>query len=98
MEPAGAVEIVELFETGDMGRADENLRHGHASIRAFNHPASFLVVPGHVDLGEGHALPDQERLGGAAIGAIAGGVDFDTGHFNYNVLERFHIDWKQKPL
>ena len=39
--------------------------------------------PLDVDLREGRALAFQQRLGRVAIGAIAGGVDFDRGHFGF---------------
>ena len=35
-----------------MGRADEDLRHGHASVRACHHVASPVRIAAHVDLGE----------------------------------------------
>src|SRR5258708_22633607 len=78
IKPAGPVEIVEIVEAADMGRANEDLRHGHASVGALNHPAPSLPIAGHVDFGEGHALPAHKRLGRPAIAARAGGVDFDA--------------------
>src|SRR6266436_6268174 len=63
-----------------MGRADENLRHGHASIRARHHVASPFLIAAHVDLGELDALARQQPLGGVAIGAVAGGVNLDLDH------------------
>src|SRR5437016_7193757 len=44
-----------------MGRTDENLRHGHASIRARHHLASALRIAAHVDLRELDALARSEE-------------------------------------
>src|SRR6516164_3163952 len=63
-----------------MGRADENLRHGHASIRARHHVAPPFLIAAHVDLGELDALARQQPLGGLAIRAVAGGVNLDLNH------------------
>src|SRR5262249_56196059 len=69
-----------------MGRADENLRHGHASIRARHHLASAFLIAAHVDLPELDALVRQQPLGGVAIGAVAGGVNLDFSHDESRVL------------
>src|SRR5262245_22486089 len=69
-----------------MGRADENLRHSHASIRARHHLASAFLIAAHVDLPELDALARQQPLGGVAIGAVAGGVNLDFSHDESRVL------------
>ena len=69
-----------LIIAAHMGRTDENLGHGHASIRARHHLASALRIAAHVDLRELDALACQQPLGGMAIGAIAGRVNCDFGH------------------
>ena len=62
-------------------RADEDLRHGHA-VRCARSIISSRRCQSRadVDFGEGDALALQQRLGRVAIGAIAGGVDFDGRH------------------
>src|ERR1700738_4777509 len=80
IEPAGAVELVKLVIAAHMERADENLRHGHASICARYHLASAHGIPAHVDLGERDPLLRQEPLGSMAIRAIAGGINLDLAH------------------
>src|SRR5262249_31787859 len=69
-----------------MGRADENLRYGHASIRARHHLASAFLIAAHVDLPELDTLARQQPLGGVAIGAVAGGVNLDLNHDESRVL------------
>src|SRR5262245_42621350 len=69
-----------------MGRADENLRHGHASIRAHHHLASAFLIAAHVNLPELDALARQQPFGGVAIGAVAGGVNLDFSHDESRVL------------
>ena len=78
IELAGPLERVEIVAAADMGRADENLRHGHASLRARHHVASPFRIAAHVDLGELDPFARQQPLGGVAIGAIAGGVNLDV--------------------
>src|SRR6202142_3665320 len=64
-----------------MRGADENLRHGHAAIRTLDHFVAALPIAAEVDFGEVDALAFQQGLGRVAIGAIAGGINFDKRHF-----------------
>src|SRR5215467_257623 len=80
VELAGAVERVQLVGAAHMRCADEDLRHGHASIGALDHSAATPWVAADVDLHECDSLAGEQRLGGLAIAAIAGGIDFDLCH------------------
>src|SRR5436305_7064299 len=86
IEPPSAVEGVEVVKAADMGRADEDLRHGHASVGALDHLAPSFRIAGHVDLGENHCLAVQKRFGRMAIRAIASGVNLDMGHVSREML------------
>ena len=64
----------------DVGRADENLRHCPAAMRALNHFGPSRRVAHDIDLGKADAFPGKQFLCREAIGAERRGVDFD-GHF-----------------
>src|SRR5215813_5855791 len=63
-----------------MGGADENLRHGGATIGALDHLAAPLRIAAHVDLRELDPPVGEKRLGGVAKAAKAGGINFDLCH------------------
>src|ERR1700730_13421786 len=77
IEPAGAVELVKFVIAAHMERADENLRHGHASICARDHLASAHGIPASVDLGDCRPLLRQELLDSMEKRKIAGGINLD---------------------
>src|SRR5262249_42366580 len=71
---------MQIITAADMGRTDENLRHGHAAMGAFHHALAQFGAAADVDFGERHALPRQQCLGADAIGTIARGIDFHRRH------------------
>src|SRR5215510_557406 len=77
---AGPVERVQLVGAADVRCADEYLRHRHAAAGALDHLAAPLWIAADIDLHECNPLAGEQRLGGMAIAAIAGGIDFDLGH------------------
>src|SRR5713101_3671679 len=89
IELAGLVERVEIVEAAHMGRADENLRHRHASVRARHHVASPFRIAADVDLGELDSLVRQQPYGGVAIRAVAGRVNLDRDHDKSWTLQHY---------
>src|SRR5262245_23215862 len=83
---------VPIVAATNMGRADENLWHGGAPVGALDHLAALLRIAAHVDLQELDPLAGQECLGGMAIAAKAGGIDFDLCH--RRVRRQIPVCWR----
>src|SRR3569623_484781 len=81
IELARGIERVQVVGAADMHCADEDLRNRIAAVRPVHHLAAQGAVGADVDLMEVDALAFQQGLGGVAIGAVPGGVDFESGHF-----------------
>src|SRR3954451_13534011 len=75
------LKLMQLVRAAHMGRADEDLRHGVAAGRTFDHLPPALRVAAYVVFGERYSLAGEQRLGGKAIGAVASGIDFDLRHW-----------------
>src|SRR6185503_15166246 len=86
IELAGRIELMQVVAAADMHCADEDLRNRIAAVRPFHHLAAQVPVSADVDLLEVDALAFQQGLGGVAIGAIPGGVDFDRRHLRVYVV------------
>src|SRR5262249_12368380 len=80
VDPARPLELVTLVATAHVRRYDENLRRRVAAVGSADHLDAALVVPGHVDLPERHALAAQQLLRPAAIRTERSGVDHDVDH------------------
>src|SRR5690349_11049336 len=77
---AAGIECMQVVRAADMAVADEDLRYGAAAAGPLTHGAAQLRLAVDIDLLKSRALLLQERLGGGAVGAPAGGVERDLRH------------------
>src|SRR5262245_6764572 len=60
--------------------SNENLRHGHLSVRTLDHFLAALPVAPDIDLTIVYTLSLQQSLRGIAKGAVPGRVNLDGRH------------------
>src|SRR5690606_15028463 len=80
VEPALALQRVQVVAAADMGFADEDLRKGRAAVGARDHLLPQFRRPGGAALGIGDRLALDEPLGGRAIAAQRAGIDRHFRH------------------
>ena len=97
IELAGMFQGMQVVAAADMHAADEYLRHRHRARRALHHGLPFGASR-HIDFLEVDALAFQQSLGRMAIGAPAGGINFNGGHvralIGYRRFTLLHSIWE----
>src|SRR5262249_41075593 len=82
VELAGALERLQIVIAPNVRLTDENLRHGHLPVGALDHFIAQFPVAADIEFLECNALALEQRFRSGAVGAVAGGVNFDGGHLN----------------
>jgi hypothetical protein len=77
---AAAIGRDQIVVTADQLIVDENLRHRAAAAAALKHRVALRRIGIHAHLLPCKALGLQKVLGGHAVRAYRGGIDFDLGH------------------
>jgi len=76
---AGAFQLMQLVAAANMCAINKDLRHSAPAIGTLNHSRFLARIPRNIGLVKRNAFCFQQVLGGAAIAAKRGCIDFNLG-------------------